>query len=158
MSKGAIQAIVVLALAAGAVAAYLMMGGYLAGEEGGATFVVPYDPGIDITAGDRTFELGDATVLVTLQPRPPKPFEPLSWRLTFLRDGQPLAVEDPELTFNMQMDMGRHAYDLIPAGDGYTAKTVLPKCMKGGKRWYARLRFRLDGRDHETVFLFDMAS
>ncbi len=121
----------------------------------GDLFTVPYAEALDLTAEDRSFDLSGVRAEVGLT-RPARPLSPIDFTVR-ITDGQgPVPDLKPELAFNMKMDMGRHAYRLQPDGEVYRARVTLPRCMKGGKRWFGRLRFDHAGRTHEQIFIFDL--
>ena len=59
----------------------------------------------------------------------------------------------------MNMDMGRHIYELSPDGvDGwYAAEASIPMCPSGNARWYGNMEFSIAGATHEGGFQFDLA-
>jgi len=128
-------------------------------EPDGPVFAIEYDAALDVTAAPRSVTVDEYTVTLDVTPRPTPPLTPATFRVRVTRDGAPVPVAAPELTFNMSMDMGRHVYALAPQGDAWVAEAVvLPQCRSGGRRWFARVRFDHDGETHRTVFLLDLAA
>jgi hypothetical protein len=121
----------------------------------GERFVIPYRPADDVTRADRTFDLGPLRLEVAVE-RPIEPMRELWFDFRIQRDGRPLAGLEPELTLNMDMDMGRIVYRPRFDAGSYRTRVVVPVCIYGGKRWYGRLRFARAGRRYEKVFLFDV--
>jgi len=143
-----------LLLALGGV--YLLLRSSPAGQRvAGELFSVPYSQAVDLTAEDRAF-VSRGTLIRVGMSRPARPLEPIDFSVRIEDDAGPIADLAPELAFNMKMDMGRHAYRLEPDGETYRARVTLPRCMKGGKRWFGRLRFTHAGELHEQIFLFDL--
>ena len=101
-----------------------------------------------VTTADGELVLEDLVVEVTASPRPLRVFDELRFELRFLREGEPLAVEDPRLDFNMTMDMGPHGYRLVrnEAGAWVADGVVLPACGSGSRLWFGDLEFEADGR------------
>jgi hypothetical protein len=122
---------------------------------GAETFPVPYSETIDITKHDRMISLENIRVKVSMS-RPALPFKTIRFTFSFTRDNKPLFPAKAEVRFNMKMDMGDYRSPLTKDGDTYTAKTLLPRCMKGGKRWFGKLSVEVNGRTLSTVFLFDL--
>jgi hypothetical protein len=116
---------------------------------------IGYEERLDLTRADRVWRLGDLAVRVAMS-RPARPLEPIEFRLQISRGDRPLTGLRPALSFNMDMDMGPLSIELAEAPEGYRGQAVLPACLRGGKRWYARLRFELDARPVEQPFLFDL--
>jgi hypothetical protein len=121
----------------------------------GDTFVIPYVEQDDLTAEDRAFLVGDLLVKVSMT-RPALPLATIDFRV-LVEDGKgPMLGLNVELAFNMKMDIGRIVYRLVPSGTQYQAQVTLPTCMKGGKRWFGRLRFNHSGHQFEKIFFFDL--
>jgi hypothetical protein len=125
-------------------------------QGGGDVFAIDYAAEKDLTPGMQAFVVDGLGVLVTMT-RGAKALTPIAFRVAVTRGGKKVAATDAEIAFNMQMDMGRHVAALAKDGDALKGEIVLPPCMKAGKRWYGRLRFTVEGRAHEVVFLFDLA-
>jgi hypothetical protein len=119
------------------------------------TFPVPYSEKIDITKQNRVLSLVDIEVNVSMS-RPAAPFKIIRFAFLFTRNKKPFFPERAELRFNMKMDMGDYRSRLTRQGNTYKAKAMLPKCMKGGKRWFVKLSVDVDGKTLSTVFLFDL--
>lgn len=92
----------------------------------------------DVTRNDATVEIGDATVVLSVAPRPPVAFAAHRWRVRAVTHGEPQAIERGRLSFEMVMPMGDHRYQLVPAPGGWwEAEVVLPSCPSGKRRWFA---------------------
>lgn len=105
-----------------------------------------------LTDRDRSFDLGSFRVFFSLS-RPLRPLTELAVRVHVADASGPVAGLRPTLSFFMDMDMGKREHTLQGGGGDYEARLVLPVCMQGGKRWYARLRLGDGGP--EKVFWFD---
>jgi hypothetical protein len=112
------------------------------------TFVIPTDPENNITSSAKTFTVGNIKVVADMT-RPAVPFEPVTFVFKFSQD-----VENVNIKFNMSMDMGDISAVAKKAGNGYTAKVTLPKCMMGGDTWFAQLNFKHNGIPQSKVFFF----
>lgn len=118
-------------------------------------FVVKYDKAIDLTKNTSTVNVDGYTVRVDMS-EPAEPFREIVFRVFVEKDKKPVELAHGYMQFNMSMDMGLYKTKLFKANTGYTAKVTLPKCIFGGKRWYAKLVFSADGGEFSKVFLFDM--
>jgi hypothetical protein len=126
----------------------------------GERFVIPYQQSADLTAADREFELEGMRLRLSIASRPVAPLKDFTIQLALSDSvGAPVTDVAPELAWNMNMDMGRLVHQLraVAAQPGlYQADVVLPVCMKGGTRWYGRLRVTRIGKTIEQVFLLDL--
>jgi hypothetical protein len=129
--------------------------GTLVEQAVGDAFVIPYVEQDDLTAQDRAFLVGDLLVKVSMT-RPALPLAAIDFRVLVEDGNGPMSGLGVELAFNMKMDMGRFVYRLVPSGAEYHARVTLPTCMKGGKRWFGRLRFNHSGHQFEKIFPFDL--
>lgn len=118
-------------------------------------FPIPYMPDKDLTQKAQVLSVGQVVVSVDMT-RPQKVFHPLKFQFQFNKGGVPIHVDNPEIRFNMKMDMGRYISDVKADGYVYMAETILPKCMWGDNRWFGKLTFDVDGKCHEIIFFFDM--
>ncbi len=106
---------------------------WLADPAGGAPAVA-----LDITSADGSVIVDGARVGISVEPRPARPFQPLRFRF----DVEP-PVESARVSFTMTMDMGEHAYTLVPGDGAWTAAgVVLPTCGSGSREWFGDLELR----------------
>ncbi|MGD9808645.1 MAG: hypothetical protein AB7U93_08675 [Deferribacterales bacterium] len=118
-------------------------------------FVRKYSEDIDLTKSSVEADVGRYHIKADMS-RPAKPFREIVFRFHITRDGEPVALDEGEVKFNMVMDMGLYKARLQKAATGYSAKITLPKCIFGGERWFAKLEFEEGKFSAEKVFLFDM--
>lgn len=118
-------------------------------------FVRKYRKDIDLTHDQREVKVGRYVIRANMS-RPAKPFREIVFRFHVERNGVPVNIENGIVKFNMVMDMGLYKTRLQKAATGYSAKIVLPKCIFGGERWFAKLTFDDGDYSAEKVFLFDM--
>lgn len=118
-------------------------------------FVVPYAEKIDVTTTDRVLNMDGVDVNISIT-RPPLPFKKIAFTFTFSTDGQYRKIQNGYVLFNMKMDMGEYKSPLKPVNHTYTAEALLPKCMKGGKRWFGKLVITADEKERSRVFILDL--
>mgnify|MGYP001251456035 CR=1 FL=1 len=126
----------------------------------GDRFIIPYAAAKDLTGTDQGFDVGGQHVHLRITPRPVAPMRDfvITCALSDAQD-KPLPEAAVELAWNMDMDMGRIVYRLLPQEGRpgvYRAEVVLPVCVWGGTRWYGRLRVTRGDETFEQVFILDM--
>ena len=147
--------LIALALVAG-LAWALRDPGALGLDGAGERFVIAYDAGRDLTTQDLRLAVGALTLNLEVAPRPIRPLTSHTLRLSVTDGARAVALDDVEIAFNMEMDMGRHVYRALPDGGVWRADVVLPVCAWGGVRWYARVRFTAGGERLETIVILDV--
>jgi hypothetical protein len=111
----------------------------------------------DVTLEDRTVDLGDVRLTLSIVPRPVTALARHRYRIRIECDGAVLPVEDGRLSFAMDMPMGDHRYTLVAGPDGwYEADVTLPICQSGRHRWSATVDGRAGGERRRATFLVDV--
>ena len=118
-------------------------------------FVIPYEEQLDVTNEDRPLDMGNIGAHVSLT-RPAKRNEEFEIQIRFSDVNGIANPENPVVTFNMKMDMGRFVYHLKPEDGFYKAKVVLPACASGGKRWYGKINADYGGGTRTGIFILDL--
>lgn len=119
-------------------------------------FTIPYSETVDITHTDKVFHLDGMDITVSMS-RPAKAFKKIQFSFVFKASGKAIFPEKTGVRFNMKMDMGDYHTDLTRNSGTFSAQNImLPKCMSGGKRWYGKLYFTVQGKEYSLVFLFDL--
>ena len=112
----------------------------------------------DLTSGEATVNDGDVRVTVTVTPNPPVAFKENRFRVSVESADGPVALERPQISFEMVMPMGDHRYALVPTPDGWLeAAVVLPMCASGNPRWYATVEGMVAGEPHTARVRLDLA-
>jgi hypothetical protein len=112
----------------------------------------------DVTMADGVADLGALRVTLSTSPRPPYPFERIHLRVRADAGGRPVALEKPEISFEMRMPMGEHRCALVRGDDGWLeADVVLPLCSSGDPRWFAVVQAKAEGRPVIARFQLDLA-
>ena len=113
----------------------------------------------DVTLVDRSIEVDDLQVRVSLPSRPVVAMSPSRVRVRVVGSpgGRPLVLERGSLVLEMAMPMGQQRYRLIDGEDGWQEASIeLPFCLTGNPRWYGRLEGTVAGRAIAASFHFDV--
>jgi stress response protein SCP2 len=119
-------------------------------------FAIAYNPELDITKSSQILQVDDVTLKIDID-RPIKTFKKLNFYVEIIKDNKALDVDNPIVRFNMKMDMGKLVYMLKKQNGIYIASGVLiPKCITGDNRWYAKITFQFQGKSYSRVVIFDV--
>ena len=111
----------------------------------------------DVTLADRSVDLGDVRLSLSVAPRPIPAFAKNRFRVRAESGGAPVALVEGRISFEMAMPMGDHRYTLVPGAEGWQeAEVVLPLCKSGKRRWYATVEGTVAGQPRMARFQLDL--